>query len=555
MGLATSESAPAWNHSSSNAMRSSIPASAARWVMRLAKVRWQPGKISPSCVCLWTGAQAHPGCAATTPSAEGSGMSRRSPTGPPTSSLAVMESSTRKTSKTGDMPIPYRTARSRSEIGTVFTRVTPALSTWERATTRMPCAPSDSVSSLARSVRPAASSRDAVDHSSCILHPRSAFLEGPDIATMLRGVPGGAEEAIVMRMEEVDDLGLVDHHCHGLVTGDLDRAGFEALISESFHPAPEGTSHFDSPIGLAIRRWCGPVLGLDAFAPPEDYVARRLEMGAEEVARRFLREAGLGALFLDTGYRSEELHEPEAMQELSGTPTYRVVRLEAVAETVAGTGVEAGAYRGGFGFDPNPPDDREAVRAAGAFLEAAAAGPPRLTDPVLLRFGIWTGARLARERGLPIQFHVGWGDPDIQLHRTNPTLLTRLIREFAGLGVNVALLHCYPFHRDAGYLAAMYPNVYFDVGSALHFLGPSSARLLGEAMEVAPFGKLLYSSDAFGVAEAYFLGSILFRRALREVLDGWIAADHCDAATAGRIAEAIGRGNAGRIYPLHDAPG
>jgi uncharacterized protein len=380
-----------------------------------------------------------------------------------------------------------------------------------------------------------------------------------------------------MRTEEVDDLRLVDHHCHGLVKGDLDRAGFETLISESFHPAPEGTSHFDSPIGLAVRRWCGPVLGLDAFASPEDYVARRRELGAEEVARRFLRGAGLGALLIDTGYRSDEVHEPGAMEELSGAPAHRVVRLEAVAEAVAGTGVEATAYpsafadaleeaargavgfksivayRGGFGFDPDPPEDREVVRAAGAFLETAGAGSPRLADPVLLRYGIWTGARLARERGLPIQFHVGWGDPDLELHLTNPTLLTRLIRELADLGVNVALLHCYPFHRDAGYLAAMYPNVYFDVGSALHFLGPSSARLLGEAMEVAPFGKLLYSSDAFGVAEAYFLGSILFRRALREVLDGWIAADHCDSATAARIGDAIGRGNAGRIYPLPQA--
>jgi uncharacterized protein len=384
--------------------------------------------------------------------------------------------------------------------------------------------------------------------------------------------------AIVMRTEEVDDLRLVDHHCHGLVKGDLDRAGFETLISESFHPAPEGTSHFDSPIGLAVRRWCGPVLGLDAFASPEDYVARRRELGAEEVARRFLRGAGLGALLIDTGYRSDEVHEPGAMGELSGAPAHRVVRLEAVAEAVAGTGVEATAYpsafadaleeaargavgfksivayRGGFGFDPDPPEDREVVRAAGEFLETAGAGSPRLADPVLLRYGIWTGARLARERGLPIQFHVGWGDPDLELHLTNPTLLTRLIRELADLGVNVALLHCYPFHRDAGYLAAMYPNVYFDVGSALHFLGPSSARLLGEAMEVAPFGKLLYSSDAFGVAEAYFLGSVLFRRALREVLDGWIGADHCDVATAERIAEAIGRGNALRIYPLPGAP-
>jgi uncharacterized protein len=372
----------------------------------------------------------------------------------------------------------------------------------------------------------------------------------------------------------VDDVRLVDHHCHGVVKAELDRAGFESLISESFHPPPSGTSHFDSPIGLAIRRWCGPVLGLEPFAPADEYVARRAELGADEVARRFLGEAGIGALLVDTGYRSDELHDLDGMRRLSGAPVHEVVRLEAVAEAVAASGVDAGAYasafwealeeasrgavgfktivayRGGFGFDPAHPDETEVTRAAGPLIESAAAGRPRLSDPVLLRFIIWTGARLARERGLPIQFHVGWGDPDLELHLTNPTLLTRLLREFAELGVNVALLHCYPFHRDAGYLAAMYPNVYFDVGSALHFHGPSSGRLMAEAMEVAPFSKVLYSSDAFAAAEGYYLGAMLFRRALRGVLDAWMAADDCDAATADRIADGIGRANALRIYPV-----
>ena len=52
----------------------------------------------------------------------------------------------------------------------------------------------------------------------------------------------------------MDDIGLVDHHCHGVTTTDLDRPTFESLISESFDPPPPGTSHFDAPLGLAIRR-------------------------------------------------------------------------------------------------------------------------------------------------------------------------------------------------------------------------------------------------------------------------------------------------------------
>jgi hypothetical protein len=125
-----------------------------------------------------------------------------------------------------------------------------------------------------------------------------------------------------------------------------------------------------------------------------------------------------------------------------------------------------------------------------------------------------------------------------------------LIRAFNRLEVNVIFLHCYPFHRDAAYLASVFGNVYFDVGSALHYHGPSSAGLLAEAMEVAPFSKLLYSSDAFGLPEQYHLGALLFRRALVEVLERWIDADHCEPETAGRIAEGIARGNASRIYPL-----
>jgi hypothetical protein len=377
---------------------------------------------------------------------------------------------------------------------------------------------------------------------------------------------------------DVDGLRLIDHHCHGVVKTDLDLVAFERLITESHDPPPSGTSRFDSPLGLGVRRWCAPVLGLEPFASPEDYVARRTELGAEKVARSFLGEAGLGALLIDTGYRSDELHDLQAMGALAAVPVHEIVRLEGVAEAVAVSGVDASryastyrdaleeasgkavgfktivAYRGGFSFDPEAPDDAEVVRAAGPFLEAAASGRPRLADPLLLRFGIWSGARLARERGLPVQFHTGWGDADLELHRSNPSLLTGLIREFDRLGVNMVFLHCYPFHRDAAYLASVYGNVYFDVGSALHYHGPSSTGLLAEAMEVAPFSKLLFSSDAFGLAEQYHLGAMLFRRALRAVLDGWIAADHCDTATAKRIAESIARGNALRIYPLPAGP-
>ena len=371
--------------------------------------------------------------------------------------------------------------------------------------------------------------------------------------------------------ETIARLPLVDHHCHGVVAGDLDRDAFELFINEGFDRPASGTSHFDTPIGLAVRRWCAPVLDLEPFATAETYVARRLEVGAREANERFLRASGLRALFLDSGFRSDEILGVRELGEIAGIESREVVRLEYVAEAVAATGPRAEeypdafasaleaaardavglktiiAYRGGFDFDPAPPERAEVVGAAGRWLRAGPASP-RLVDPVLLRHSIWTGAELASSRGLPLQIHAGFGDPDLTLHLANPSLLTQLVRALGAKGVDVVFLHCYPYHREAAYLAAMFPNVYLDVGSVLHYTGASSGRVLAEVMELAPFTKHLYSSDAFGVAELYLLGSTLFRRALARTLDGWIESGQCSPAEADRIAGLIGAGNARRIY-------
>ena len=391
--------------------------------------------------------------------------------------------------------------------------------------------------------------------------------------------------------ELIAGLPLLDHHCHGVRTADPTSAqDFEGWISETSYPAAPATSRWDTPVGLAVRRWCAPLLDLPPFSSPEAYLARRLELGAAVVNARLLRATGATTLLLDTGFRSDEIAAPAEMSRLAGATTHEIVRLEAVAEEVVRGGVTAEAYpaafeqalrtraegavglktivayRHGFAFDPAPPSREEVVAGVGRWLGTvdASAGPsgtgearavndiapPRLTEPVVLRHAIWTGANLARERGLPLQFHVGYGDPDLTLHLTNPSLLTDLLRRFEALDVTVTLLHCYPYHREAAYLADMFPRVYLDLGMALTFAGASAGRLLVEALEIAPFTKLLYSSDGFGAAELHYLGAIHFRRALTRTLDTWISDDTCTIPEAERIARLVGSENARRVYPL-----
>ena len=158
----------------------------------------------------------------------------------------------------------------------------------------------------------------------------------------------------------------------------------------------------------------------------------------------------------------------------------------------------------------------------------------------------WT----AIERGLPLQFHVGFGDADLDLRRADPLLLTAFLRATEERGVPVLLLHNYPYHRHAAYLAQVFSHVYVDVGLAVHNTGALSRPVIAETLEIVPFGKLLFSTDAYGLAELYYLGALLFRRGLSGVLTDLVDADEMTNAGAERIGALVARDNARRVYRL-----
>jgi uncharacterized protein len=116
--------------------------------------------------------------------------------------------------------------------------------------------------------------------------------------------------------------------------------------------------------------------------------------------------------------------------------------------------------------------------------------------------------------------------------------------------VPVMLLHCYPYHREAGYLAQAFDQVYCDVGLAVNHVGARSPAVIAESLELAPFAKLLYSSDAWGPAELHFLGAALWRRGMAAAAQGWVDSGEWSAADARRVVAMVGRENALRAYRL-----
>ena len=366
---------------------------------------------------------------------------------------------------------------------------------------------------------------------------------------------------------------LVDHHVHGVVRKTLDRPEFELLINEGGAAAADGVSHFDSPIGLAIRMHCAPLLDLEPGVDVEPYLARRAELGADEVNRRLLRAAGTQKLLVDTGHHPGLVASPDEMAELAGCAAEPVARIERVVEEAAiamagptqwlaevGPALAAAAhesaglktvvaYRGGFDLDPAPAAQRELIDAADAWF---AQGAVRLSSPVLLRHVLHLAADAAAGARIPIQVHAGFGDTDLTLHLADPSVFTPWVRELGARGVELVFLHCYPYHRNAGYLASVFPHVSFDVGCMFHYTGASSQTVLAEALELSSWTKLLYSSDMFGLAEFAYVSAFLFRRAMDRVLDEWVADGDCTTQIADGIREAVYAGNAQRVYRLGD---
>jgi uncharacterized protein len=373
------------------------------------------------------------------------------------------------------------------------------------------------------------------------------------------------------RIEDVvADVPLVDHHCHGVLRDTPDRATFEILATESDWPEPPGLTIFDSPFGVLMRAECAPLLDLERHVGADDYMARRAELGQAEVTRRLLPLTGIATYVIDTGFKGDAILTPPEMAETTGARAHEIVRLEQVAESIAASTTAGGfaadfrrelaarvadavgfksiiAYRYGLDFDPSRPSAAEVERAAGEWLAACeAAGRVRMDHPVLLRFLLWE----AVDHRKPIQFHVGYGDSDIVLHRCDPTQMTGFVKATVDSGIRIMLLHCYPFIRESGFLAQVYPHVYLDTGAAVNYTGLSSAALVRQSMEMAPFGKVLFSSDAFGLPELYLGGALLWRRAVGSILGEWVAADGMGPADAERYARMMAGDNARRVYGI-----
>ena len=365
---------------------------------------------------------------------------------------------------------------------------------------------------------------------------------------------------------------LYDHHAHALFREAVwRRAPLEPYFSEASDPELLARFGHDN---LHFRRGLRDLAGFYGCAPTVDAVldARR-RADYPNLVQRMFAEARIGHWLVDDGLWVDDLlSAADCAAMVPGVPVRRIVRLEvelagmveqhdraasllaAFAERLQGLAPRVAAFKSiaayRTGLEIGQPAPAEVEHAFAAVRRAVVPGqPPRLAAKPLIDAMLWAALPVAAASRTPVQFHTGFGDPDLDLRLANPLHLRPLFEAAALRGLRVVCLHCYPYVREAGYLASVYPGAYVDLGLTVPYASVHAMRTaLHEAMHLAPITKVLLSTDAQRTPETFWLAARWGRRVLGQVLEATVGDGDLSADDAEWAASRILFDNAAELY-------
>jgi predicted TIM-barrel fold metal-dependent hydrolase len=376
-------------------------------------------------------------------------------------------------------------------------------------------------------------------------------------------------------MIDLWDIDAIDQHAHNLLTPSAAaRYPYPAAFTEGYD-AEIVNDH--ARYSLFYRRSLRDIAELLGCEPEEKAIVEmRSQLGLEKLAHQCFQASKLKAVFLDDGFLPDEILPTKWHEQF--VSVQRILRLEYLAESFFSEEDNFARFIERFRseIDP-PPRDVVALKSIAAYrtgLDIQVTPrdfaehrfyslkhehqdkPLRLADKPLIDFLLTQALEIAAKHRLPVQFHTGFGDPDLDLQLANPLYMRSLLEDKHFRNVPIVLLHaCYPYIQEAGYLASVYPQVYLDFGLAVPLLSVAGMRrTVQQLLELAPTSKLMYSSDAHNIPELYYLGAKWGREVLRQVLDEAIKDGDLTAKEAEVVARSILCEKAHSLYLNTTAP-
>ena len=376
---------------------------------------------------------------------------------------------------------------------------------------------------------------------------------------------------------DLSSIPLADNHCHGIYRTQtpVDVAAWRGLFTESTDQEMRG-KHVTTT--LFYRRLIREMATFFDCEPTEEAIlAARQKLDEQDLIRGFLRAANFDVLFVDKGYPPLNLLLSDAtvsdlancrvapmlrvellMQRLiteNATLTAVIEALRAALSDVRGQGYVAlksiVAYRTGLDIRTWMTDDVEEAFAI-ARREVQEKGSIRLAHKPLLDSLLHVTFEEAARQELPIQFHTGYGDADADMLLANPLHLRAVLGRREYRAMPLVLLHeSYPYTQQGAYLATVYENAYLDLSYGIPFLGyHEMLEFTRAAFSVAPYSKLLYSSDAVGLPEVHWVSALDGRRILGQVLGECVTNGDLSQTEAEQAGIAVLHDNAIKLYKV-----
>lgn len=396
----------------------------------------------------------------------------------------------------------------------------------------------------------------------------------PDTETEVKLLQAGSTPVHKL-MLDLSTIPIIDHHCHALLRngGPFTAVEFQRFFTES-SDATMRTQHVPNTV---FYRWA--IRELATFlgcAPNADAVlTARAAIAPTDLAPQMFQDANIVTLLLDYGFQSDENYSYQELRTYLPCHIEPILRLETLAqalivhhdtfdqmvdayiatvENARATGHVAlksiAAYRTGLNIQPAARDDAETL-----FIRlketARREGKVRLAHKPLNDYLVLTALAIAERQALPVQFHTGFGDNDLDMLLANPFHLRYLFECGKYNHVPFVLLHAgYPYVRELGYLAAIYPNVWMDVGLAIPQVSSEIPTIWRQTLGLTPTSKVLFSTDAYSIPEIYWLAARWGRWGLAKVLEELIDLGALSYDEAIEAATQMLHGNAAQLYEI-----
>lgn len=378
-------------------------------------------------------------------------------------------------------------------------------------------------------------------------------------------------------MLDLTSIPVVDNHCHPVLREQqLDILRYRAYFTEASDPVFAEQHVANSVYYLWMLRQLATLLGCLSKSDEEEVITARNQMDAATLIEHLYRAARIDTLILDEAHpEPAHCYTPEQMGQLGHCRVARMLRLETLMQSLI---VESDdfdevitryqqalahlrihgyvalksivAYRTGLNILQWNKD-----QAIASFREARANirdGKLRIQQKPLIDYLLHIAFLQAAEQNIPVQFHTGYGDNDTDMRLGNPLHLREVLENKAYEGMPVVLLHeSYPYTQLGAYLAAVYPQVYFDLSYTIPFVDRlEMLAFTRQALGVAPASKLMYSSDGIFLPEMHWAAAIRGRSVLGQVLGEMIENDEIDEQQGYQLALQVLHDTAYTVYRL-----